>query len=102
MLLSCKCSLIVTHGLFQFCDFFALGIEEPHADLIGLIHLTSFEKTLVQYGILIFERLLLPAEFLVGSQLNPARLVDGLARLLQMSMFVHSRRRGTSHTALEN
>jgi len=59
--------LIVTHGLFQFCDFFALGIEEPHADLVGLIGLTGFEEPLVQYGILIFERHLLPAEFLVGS-----------------------------------
>ena len=67
LLLGYKYSLIVAYGLFQFCDFFALGIEEPYTDFVGLIGLTSFEEPLVQYGILIFERVLFPAEFLVGS-----------------------------------
>jgi len=67
LLLSCKCSLIVAHSLFQFCDFFALSIEEPHADLAELIGLTDFKKPLMQYDILIFKHTLLSAKFFVKS-----------------------------------
>ena len=65
LLLNCKCFLIVAYDLFQFCGFFALCIEEFHADFVELIDLIDFEKPLMQYDILIFERTLLSAKFFV-------------------------------------
>jgi hypothetical protein len=67
LLLACKRSLIIAHGLFQFCDLFTLSVEEPHPDFVGLIGLTSFEEPLVQYGNLVLEGYSLSAMFLVGS-----------------------------------
>ena len=69
-------------GLPQFREFLGLGTEPPQTDFVVLIDFTSFEEPLLQYRILAFDGLVLPAKSLVLGLFDTACLTYSYVGLL--------------------